>query len=84
MTPLTDDAFPIQPGDWLLCQNGHRAFKAVTTIDSGSRILPADFVDEAGAAPKLGAEVVCPKCGAAVVINIDGRTRPWSIERAKA
>jgi hypothetical protein len=84
MTTHADTDFPIHPGDWLLCQNGHRAFKAAARIDAGSRILPADFVDEAGAAPKLGAEVVCPKCGAAVVINIDGRTRPWSIERAPA
>jgi hypothetical protein len=48
-------------GDWLVCENGHRAYRALVDQRNGT-IQSADFVDEDGRPPPFMTRALCPRC----------------------
>ena len=81
--PLNGDIFPIRPGDWLVCENGHLAYEARVTIDKRRALMSADFEDKNGDSPEDKTRALCPICGGDILRAGKGGVVPWAVERAK-
>jgi hypothetical protein len=53
-------------GDWLHCDEGHKAFQALRDIALGEVVWSTDLVDMGGQRPRQNAISNCPHCGRAV------------------
>ena len=75
--------FPIRPGDWLLCENGHRMWRARIEVTANMTLQSAHFEDADGKSPEPRSQAVCPVCGVgAFRVRDGGGVEPCAIERA--
>ena len=80
---MTGEPFHLDPGDWIVCENGHRAYKARVRVGHQQAIRSADFEDEHGASPDHSSRLKCPTCGGRIVRPFGEGVAPWAIGRAK-
>lgn len=62
-------------GDWLRCDDGHDAYRAVRDIVLGEVIWSSDLVDVGGQRPRQHEIGACPICGRGVKLALRPTSR---------
>ena len=71
-------------GDWLICENGHRAYKCLAEQVPRGPIPSDEWIDANGNHPEQYGLMECPTCGGHLAKRNpeNGRLVPIQIERA--